>query len=1690
MKIPMAAIPGTLPAPSSSAAAEASSGWFDGWTWLQWSLLALCVLLLAVLAYVAVRVIRHKLKMRRMVGTLREDLLLRRELAAMAAGKDRKSQQKEQFLRMESIRMDVAAACETLKANGIDPRRTGAWLLLGEPGSGKSRLMESGGLEYPAGLNDFSRAAEATSTLNLWITGNGAVWDIGGRLFLGRWGGRLDNEWQFFLNEFRKVYRRTLPNGVVLTVPADALLLDSPELRDRKIALIAEELRAMAWETGVFCPVWLIVTKCDRIDGFSEFFSLLDDEDCGEMLGWENRSPGNVFDQSVCDADFDRLVGKLEALRSSQALNESVWARTEKGEKRADMVNPVYLFPERFASLKENLGRYAAGVFAHVRSKQGGRGVFQFQGCWFMAVLDKPVVAMERLVFEKGGEGVKTEVVPEGETEISSIVSGGRLDTSGIVSVREKIVSVASPRHYFSSRLLRENVTQAVERCDYTDEAVNRIRRPYWITAAVLLGLAVPLVVWSAFSKPSLAALAVRDLAFWSDTRRLFEDGSIGSAPLLEARGGSQVPLLNEKMGFMECSRREYLDSLRNMAALSARVPLWWRPAAFLVDGEKSGRLLKTSKDFIAKAAVVNMLMKPAADASRTVLEYRVSGRSGKREEWKRDDTRMLSTLLRMTRYGILLMQGREVKDDIDYAPLIRLDDTPSLDSAVKSLWMSSVAGNESFGAMTALNGYLRPVSMEAASAIDKGVALFEDGVREMDIYPDLQYGVMWEALHGLKRLNALRESMRRVEDDFSQAVARDDYASMKSDIAAWKRMFSEAESVALGISGAEKKLGIEGEPSLRVCADAVRQSLISKLLEDQEEFDVMAEDLGESMNAEFLRGRIQRLHRTISEAFPRMAQDYAMVTDALCLFWDRSAKTPHEKRPWEAFMEYARELNGLFSYPLQAGSPDETFQRRIARVNDAREQYGVRVASLLKRGENVFDTACWERNWKILESQVVRTWVSEAPHNKAELAAYFGKGDGRRQLPAMPFTRAANTCSDPVFAPEAADRRISDLESLNAFVHERFKPSGAHQDEEVLSGIRSLETAIDYYLRDYVVYWTEQIPAKYKIQGIRTWPQFVESGDILRSCDVAGILQEVNRLMLDALEISCLKDREKYPGVAVKRANIAQAQKDLTADVMRKFMISAEFIGKMDPEPAKAWNALSSMEIEDLFSSYWAAWYPRTDRTTFLWWNNYLETGMRLLKDEAARSLRESVQGCLPFAAMFPLCNTAYRSRNAVLSRYAIEEIEERLASLGNLPDEEKQKKTAAQARALNIPGDIGELKLPMARSRIEAWERIGGVIDLLANPEMPLSCELVLPPSPVRKSSVDGEKGMPRVVPAGRRFPYCRIKRGGEDLTPLFMVNKDARKEIPLSSTPLPADAADLEFQFFQYSNSGTPDSVLRLEGAWSPVNLYLRQGTKLSDDRKTAYVPLVFQDREGYSCLFWVGLKFNRPMIAPGLWPGASVFETASVPGTADMPRAEKSLRQAIRSVFLTKHGAARQPKPEERRRLRREVADLLAAGYGLAFEVVTPCAAECPDGARARAAAVYPYFSVGDEMTGTSKMRALPDVTASAEKPVPGWKPLNVRLYRNSGDEYPALYVARSESLLDYVIAHAEAYSPLTGYMTIPVSGTDGRENVTYFIYLRPVMVAAPDDGLAPEASSSPLISYPVAEPVYSDANPAD
>lgn len=1646
--------------------AEAALSFFSGWTWMHWLALALCVLVLLFVLYLICNMIVRRIRLRRMVNTMREDLLLRRELADMAGGKDIKAQRQEQYLRTESIRMDVQTSVARMRENGVDPQHTGCWLLLGEPGAGKSRLMQFGGIEFPAGINDMTDEGEATSTFKLWLCAKGAVWDIGGRMLLNRWGGKQDNEWRVFLEEFRKAYGNGLPNGVVLTIPADALLQDDSALRARKISMLAEELRTLVRVTGACCPVWVVVTKCDLVPGFSDFFSLMNDEDLRRSLGWRNGDRSGTYHTDAVQADFKELTEKLRRMRDAYAANAHVWESAASGAERADTMAPVYLMPERFADMQDSLQRYLDGIFTDVQHHEKHGDIhFRFCGCWFTAALDRPVSNTEHILIENRDGKLQPVVVPGVTGADPAAMWHDAGNSTGLVTVREHILSTASERRYFTADLLNKVICGCAGGSRYTHSAVRRIRRPYRRALVLLTGISLPLAGWAALSHPDLHALAQRDMAFWTEAERLFKEGHIAESPLLAADKEKQVALTGRTIPTTNMTRRDGLSSLSNMTLQPAAVPFFWRPAAWMVDQEFDADLLADSKHFVDKAALVNMLLKPAVDSARETLTYRADHADELKTAWHRSDTSALVALMQITRYGIDLMEHHHrVTDDIPYMDLVSLNGAPVQDAAIKSLWLHGVSTNRDMTAMSPLNGYLRPVSPEAALALSKAVALYASETEQLKVYPGLHYEEMHRFTEALARMLETKKQMNELEEKLT-VVATGKDEEINSIIDRWKELYQELVREKAEVQERAAVLGLMQVPSLRAEVDNINSALSSQLLADQNRFSKLLVGMPHCDNADFLTKQGDILRNAIGSALPRLTGEYANLTDELCAFWDFPQDKQDNRRPWERFCDYADALNALLNMEFPTGDKSERIGVRIRRLEEYCKKQD-QAFETLKAWNPELDEACKDLLRNRMVGKVVLVWLNEAPHSNAELMATLPEIKQPRTLPRPPFGRDGKLTVRSCYDTENAQRALQDCQELVSYA-ENFLPKATPDiAADLEDGKNSLRDAAEHYLADYLLYWMDEVPSYYKRNNIRTWAQFVQSGEAFNASHTPDSIFTINRLMLDALSIPALADDQLYPELAQKRQALKDAQEALTPDVRRRMDNTAEFFSTLDVAPGRAWQTLQNMDTEDYFASWWGAWYADKTGDCVLIWNDFLTKGMTLLKQETSAALMAASRDCLGPISMFPLNSTPNRSAGNILSVYDLEVVQEKLAGTNPEQDSKQRDAEAKKAASLGVPEELAALKLPLKHKREHIWQQVGKVLQLLATPEQPLNCIPVLPAADKRNAAFTGEGSARRIIPVSRRYPYMRILCGGRALTPRISLNRVNDADMDLCASALAADTSDLEFEFYRHSGSTAADASVKFPGGWSPLNLYLRQGSRLGDDKKTAYVPVVFRDKEGYTCLFWAGLRFNREMIAADEWPGSAVFDTAQDDPDADRKQKEKQLRKAVCATFIGPHFTGATPGVEERTKLQAQIDELQKDGCSISFEIVTPGSVAGEDETMTRSAGRFPYFSMGTDLESSGKLRAMPESTKTADYRAPGGEPALLRLFRHAEDEYSTLYVRTEESLLHYVIRHATAYESTEGYFTVPFTASGNGESAPYTLHLRPVLSPTYDDGLLP------------------------
>lgn len=274
---------------------------------------------------------------------------------------------------IDHMRKEFQRGIDIYKRHGKDLYSLPWFVVAGESGSGKTEALRRSEIGFPDKLQDKWQGSGGTLSMHWWFTNKAVILDTAGRLFVqdGSDGDAGQSQWVSFLQMLRK-HRPDCPiNGLILVIPATRLLAhQDPETEaasmarlDANTGQISRQMETLQAELGIRFPVYILISKTDKITGFREFFAGIDRADERyQMLGWSNPAPlGENFNpQSVADyiqSVSDRLKRRMmSGLRNPEP--ESAQGL------RIDEVDALYSFPAAFASMAPKLSRYLKQVFA------------------------------------------------------------------------------------------------------------------------------------------------------------------------------------------------------------------------------------------------------------------------------------------------------------------------------------------------------------------------------------------------------------------------------------------------------------------------------------------------------------------------------------------------------------------------------------------------------------------------------------------------------------------------------------------------------------------------------------------------------------------------------------------------------------------------------------------------------------------------------------------------------------------------------------------------------------------------------------------------------------------------------------------------------------------------------------------------------------------------------------------------------------------------------------------------------------------------------------------------------------------------------------------------------------------------------------------------------------------------------
>jgi hypothetical protein len=240
-----------------------------------------------------------------------------------------------------------------------DPYFLPWYIMVGEPGAGKTQAIKHSQIKFVPGFNDPAAGEGGTLAMDWWFADKAILLDTAGALLMDT---ARTEEFQEFLHRVRQ-HRPKLPlNGLILAIPANALQTDTVAEIQAKATIIAQQLDLVHRELGVRFPVYVIISKADLISGFREFFDNIRDPTMPtQMLGWSNPAGlDGAFDPAQVETHLDSVAAALRRRRLGLLLDP---AGDEQAVSRVDKMDALYAFPGQLQQVGMRLRTYLDHVF-------------------------------------------------------------------------------------------------------------------------------------------------------------------------------------------------------------------------------------------------------------------------------------------------------------------------------------------------------------------------------------------------------------------------------------------------------------------------------------------------------------------------------------------------------------------------------------------------------------------------------------------------------------------------------------------------------------------------------------------------------------------------------------------------------------------------------------------------------------------------------------------------------------------------------------------------------------------------------------------------------------------------------------------------------------------------------------------------------------------------------------------------------------------------------------------------------------------------------------------------------------------------------------------------------------------------------------------------------------------------------
>lgn len=1452
------------------------------WRWLAIGFVAVFVL---VALYLLVMKLRDKAKSGPFASLIAK------------AGVGRAAVDPAQKARMDDLRKKFEEGVNAFKSAGKDLYSLPWFLLVGPSGSGKTEAMRHCNVGFPPGLQDCLQGTGGTMNMHWWFTNHAVVLDTAGRMFMEEAADGQATEWKEFLKLLKDCRPNAPINGLLLVISAESLLKDTADKIEKTASAIARQLDVVQRTLDVRFPVFVIVTKCDKIVGFRDFFETLNDPALQhQILGWSNPAP---LDEPFKPEQVDQHLASVRArlMKRRMGLLQNPIHTSDPSARRTDQVDELFELPDNLMRIAPRLRRYLEMIF--VAGEWSPKPLF-LRGIYFTSSM-------------REGQALDVSLAEALGIDVESIPGGKEWDKDKAYFLRD----------VFMNKVFKEK--GLVTRAANVSKALAKQRRLILgiSTATVVVVTGVAVLGWFQF-KSSLGPPS----RFWSQVRLAYAGDPDGERDPLDIEViKSEDGKTWTYVGGREWGPREALDDDR----LATPTELVLESAAQtrrqikppLIAAPIVGWSSTWSEEQVRahRAVAERAVIVPLVQAARSKLMVE--------KKWGPDAVGALAQLLRLQTYAL---GAKPADNDPGTKPVKGID----ADVLFRYVLGAEYNTRTGFGAdreklvKAVADAYPEDWDPKRNKPAEVLGGADRDSIMTMNLAVDelVKHLTALGASEGSKmaHLTDLLDGLSTFRDEETKLLSLEWFrsgpeAKLPQTLAEYTlfeaAFLNSADKIAdsrAKIDAVAKALGpaMNDVPSLlKTAGDELQKEMAqyfamlraqlpevpeserdsSKIHRELVDLRAKLDEQSKTVDAA-VRAKLEQIAGLVKELAPMVAPGHADRTDARAYVARAEAyriaaeDVKNATAPLTPPVDPAVPVSDV---PPSLASQVELVDKNVAQLSAAIAAWGAWVpdsgqqpvlasardasVSLARRALEVARS----RRLGELASKTIAGWP-QTPAAVANRVQTVGTGrinEGTFKKVMRPRVPLSEMESGGEFSreyhPDAAREVLGDWAKLRELIEPTS--SGAQRaviGREELRADRAYRISADAtaeFVRDYIRYWRAQALEASR-PNKATWAEF---GEKLKSAPHFEIKSELQALYdtvkqaLSAVPPSAAWDDVLNSANGEFEAAFTGLSKPAFMDETK---VSLSAWNKLvDMGPAKARDTLlDSMRREKIRDEYFSVY--RADSLGLKYWNDLLVNGLTCLVRETQGELEAARDGLVKDAKGVPLAFGPSDLRD--LSPAAVAKIKGWADKLEALAGNNR-----SAAAAESLAPEIKTLMLRLAGADIfpdplsrQWFSRLRAVVNVVGQ-DKPLGVMINYPVEydrPRKPGLVDDVRD---------NFRYAALRVGGLARGPVFsLINpiEEAKLKELRIELPLPDGQPSEVYLYKQDPGLGgmnQPDAKIVLPGNWSFLRQMLIESGEAQRDEKTGQWKVLLTTTDG-SMYLWLTLTFDQELPLPSEWP----------------------------------------------------------------------------------------------------------------------------------------------------------------------------------------------------------------------------